>query len=121
MTDDDKTLLELAAKAAGIDVIRFRLDDPLHSDLLIKTSARNGAQGYGPWSPLIDDGDEARLESILGLCVSWRPLFVRVFINARVALDDNRCTEYFKDHDEDKQAARRRAGVRCAAAIGTWL
>jgi hypothetical protein len=34
----DRALLEAAAKAAGIVVVRSRLDDPLNADMLIEIS-----------------------------------------------------------------------------------
>lgn len=57
----DRELLEFAAKAAGIVVVRRRLDDPMHSDMLISPSVRNPYQHSGPWNPLTDDGDALRL------------------------------------------------------------
>lgn len=53
--------LTLAAKAAGIVVVRSRLDDPLQRDMLVQNSARNPNQPTGPWNPLTDDGDALRL------------------------------------------------------------
>ena len=57
----DRELLELAAKAAGIEVIRSSLEDPLNRDMLVKNSVRNGGQRLGPWNPRDDDGDALRL------------------------------------------------------------
>lgn len=60
MTDEE--LLFLAAKAAGLDVQRSRLNDPMHNDLLINGSGpRNPFQAVYPWNPLRDDGDALRL------------------------------------------------------------
>ena len=59
MTDHE--LLELAAKAAGIALVRPRLHDPARQDFLIRGSARNPSQDLGPWNPLADDGDAMRL------------------------------------------------------------
>ncbi|MDE1997979.1 MAG: hypothetical protein KGI52_03515 [Burkholderiales bacterium] len=85
----DRELLELAAKAAG-------LWDHENSYVDI------------PWDPLIDDYDEARLECHLLMNVTWGM--------ASVTVDS--WTERYSDHDGDKQKARRYAGVRAAAAIG---
>lgn len=56
-TAADRELLELAAKAAGIAVVRSRLDDPACQDFLTRGSVRNPSQDLGPWSPLADDGN----------------------------------------------------------------
>ncbi|MFY4709901.1 hypothetical protein [Burkholderia glumae] len=58
---NDRELLELAAKAAAIEILRSRLDDPLWRDMLLspKHSKTPGiAEG---WNPLTDDGDALRL------------------------------------------------------------
>jgi len=93
----DRELLELAAKAAGID--GFFVDAGLNagSNALPKV-----------WNPLTDDGDEARLEGMLCFDVMWGM--------ASVTVDS--CTERYNDHGGDKQKARRFAGVRAAAEIG---
>jgi hypothetical protein len=57
---------ELAAKDAGIVVVRSRLNDPLHNDMLIAPSVRNPYQHSGPWNPLADDGDSRRLQVAIG-------------------------------------------------------
>jgi hypothetical protein len=57
----DRELLELAAKAAGIEVLRSRLNDFLCGDMLVNKSSRNPTQQSGPWNPLTDDGDALRL------------------------------------------------------------
>ena len=53
-------LLRMAAKAAGIVIVRSRLDDPMHTDMLIRGSARSKDR-IGPWNPIDDDGDALRL------------------------------------------------------------
>ena len=68
-TAADRELLELAAKAAGIAVVRSRLDDPARQDFLIRGSARNPSQDLGPWNPLADDGDALRLAVKLNIAV----------------------------------------------------
>jgi hypothetical protein len=64
-----------------------------------------------PWNPLTDDGDEARLESALLLHVEWHPANRTVYVGTATI----GCKEPWGD---DRQAARRRAGVRAAAALG---
>ena len=54
-------MLTFAAKAGGIAVVRSRLNDPIHRDLLIVDSARNPYQMSGPWNSITDDGDALRL------------------------------------------------------------
>jgi hypothetical protein len=99
---DDKTLLELAAKAAGIDHRRLpdawpnRFDDD-------------------QWNPLIDDGDALRLAVKLNLSLSTGPCIVKCN-SISGALRGN-----FINEDsiyQDRYAANRRAIVRAAAAIG---
>lgn len=102
----DREMLELAARAAGYGKVwyledtdtpyigpRYQLGLPL---------------AYKTFRPLKDDGDEARLEAVLGLNVAWDSYSVRV----------GGVTELFIHHDGNKQAARRFAGVRAAAEIG---
>ncbi len=98
----DQELLELAAKAAGIEVVRTRLDDPMNRDFLIKGTARNIAHDMGPWNPLTEDGDALRLA-----------------VKLRVDINEAR-DWYFTDaeYDADPYAATRRAIVRAAAEIG---
>ncbi|MBK5203836.1 MAG: hypothetical protein JJD98_00055 [Polaromonas sp.] len=98
----DHELLELAAKAVGVDL-------------------SGGVDEHGAyeenWNPLTYDDDEARLESVLGLWVSWYPAMVLVGTEISTPASPA-CAEYYDRHNDDKQAARRRAGVRAAAAIG---
>ena len=97
----DRELLELAAKAAGVDARRLahawpdRFDDE-------------------QWNPLTDDGDEARLEAALQLNVEWHPLTQSVQVGTAAIA----CSENYR---KDAQAARRRAGVRAAAEIGRTM
>ena len=116
----DRELLELAAKAAGIRIIRSRLDDPMHKDMLIENSARNPGQASGPWNPRDDDGDKARLEAKLDLSVLRLHDMVAVSYRSAFQVREN-FAEYFADHAGDKQAARRLAGVRAAAEIGKTI
>lgn len=95
----DRELLELAAKAAGVEVIG---NDPHSGDLRL----RDGAY----WNPLNDDGDCARLESDRWLNVEWQRLGVVVH-----GPGTERIRESYADHDGDANAARRRASVRAAA------
>ncbi|EPU0247561.1 hypothetical protein ACVT5C_005924 [Pseudomonas aeruginosa] len=59
---NDRELLELAARAAGMNIQRSRLDDPIHRDFLMNgEGVRNPGQCSFPWNPLTDDGDALRL------------------------------------------------------------
>jgi hypothetical protein len=114
MSQVDRELLELAAKAAGIEFIKYT--DEWNGGGLITEWIEGQGGGYHSldakvWNPLTDDGDEARLEAALMLHVEWHPGLREV----RVGTAEIFATEPFVS---DKQAARRRAGVRAAAEIG---
>ena len=97
----DRELLKLAAKAAGNPAGTSSVGGGLlmANDLY--------------WNPLTDDGDEARLESMLGLNVLWGARTVAVGRKHFGPFE-----ERYQEHKGNKQAARRRAGVRAAAEIG---
>lgn len=106
-------MLALAAKAAGVVVVRSRLDDPTCTDFLIEKSPRNMTQKLGPWNPRADDGDCARMEAALGISIQWEEKLVEVFHE-----DVGYMTETYLDHGGDRNAARRTASTRIAAALG---
>jgi hypothetical protein len=98
----DREMLELAAKAAGI-VLEFNdYGQPGY------WSEWRGLPQWEAWNPLTDDGDEARLEAVLALNCVWFEDGVGV----------GSAIELFADHNNARQAARRRSGVRAAAEIG---
>lgn len=109
----DRELLELAAKAAGLTVLRHRMDAPLFKDLLI--DARPAFPQVEGWNPLTDDGDALRLAVKTGLRLQMLPLAGGT---ARV----ERMLPTWKDYSEpasrDPSAAMRRAIVRAAAEVG---
>ena len=111
---DKKELLELAARAAGIVILRSRLDDPMARDMLAANSARNPHHESGPWNPLTDDGDCARLEANLHLDVLWWEFAV----SSGGKPTGVRSYEQYADHNNDRQAARRLASTRAAAKVG---
>ncbi|MHA3884612.1 hypothetical protein [Stutzerimonas degradans] len=98
---DDRELLEMAAKAAGISIW--------------KHGSTGGAFINGrpeAWNPLEDDGDALRLAA--GLCLNV------LSSEACVVVEDEKgveCIEYFYG-PEDYTSGWRRAIVRAAAAIG---
>lgn len=115
---DDREMLKLAAKAAGL---KLDGESPwggfwVWNDIALM---------HAVWSPLADDGDALRLAVKLGLAVDcfvpeWaeapRHNFTMVLYGPRVKgrLTD-RCSE---DHGADPYAATRRAITRAAAEIG---
>jgi hypothetical protein len=113
----DRELLELAAKAAGLVLIRSRLDDPMWRDMLIDTRPEF-PQTMG-WNPLTDDGDALRLavklEFDMGQMLT--PGMVTV-----TGVDDNGgCVAVDESYNIDPYAATRRAIVRAAAEIGKTM
>ena len=118
-TQSDRALLEMAAKAAGVAVVRSRLHDPACQDFLIRGSVRNPSQDLGPWNPLADDGDALRLAVKLYIGVRphgpdhWQQPSVAV------ALWDfgDKSGRVTVEHGDDPQRATRRAITRAAAAV----
>lgn len=110
----DKELLEAAARAAGVEIVRSRLSDPINKDMLVVASSRNPFQATGPWNPLTDDGDNARLRRVMHILVQWFPTDV-----AAMHFDDaGRGRSWAEKYGDDPAAAERRAVVRAAASIG---
>lgn len=110
----DRELLEAAARAAGLRVIRSRLDDPMQRDMLIDLRPEFQPRG---WNPLADDGDALRLAGTLRVRISiddtheltevtWFPEF-------GIKRQSGCVVEKWGD---DRDAATRRAIVRAAAA-----
>lgn len=100
----DRELLEAAAKAAGLKIIRSRLDDPVHGDFLMAGAGeRNPGQKAYPWNPLDDDGDALRLAAKLYL---WDAIRM-----AHRLVGGPGCPDIY--------AATRRAIVRAAAALSS--
>lgn len=101
----DRELLELAAKAAGIEVTAVVADGIPH---------RFGA-GY--WNPLTDDGDALRLAVNLGITVGPESPDVVGKSLCRVSWD-NRSRSLGEYGGGSTMEATRRAIVRAAAEIG---
>lgn len=95
----DRELLELAAKAIGMDIEFF--GDENGFDCV------TDEQEY--WNPLTDDGDALRLAVKLGLVVDTKP--ARTYCGT---------TSYssIEDHNDNPCAATRRAIVRAASEMG---
>lgn len=98
-TTNGRELLELAAKAAGVDI-------EFHGDMPWLTS------GKRPWNPLEDDGDAFRLAVALGLVVDCsRPSAGEPYKHQTIWLDALMSTVELT----------RRAIVRAAAEIGMGM
>ena len=106
----DKELLELAAKAAGIEVlgVSFEMDGSF---------AGFPTGGQKVWNPLTDDGDALRLAVKLEIyaivAADLGVVSARIRNGARMSWREN--------INDDPYAATRRAIVRAAAQIGWTL
>jgi len=100
----DKELLELAAKAAGIEVYAV-----YPSGTVLRHS-----QDHEGWSPLTEDGDALRLAVQLKLEIEWWKTGVNVSHPVYAPMP-------IEHLENDPYAATRRAIVRAAAEIGKTL
>lgn len=104
----DYELLELAAKAAGIEI-----DSWIHQgDKILYGVIDENSQGRDEWNPLEDDGDSMRLAVDLDLP------FRRAFNGTFETGNDKSGYPIWEKRDPCPYAAARRAIVRAAAAIG---
>jgi hypothetical protein len=98
----DRELLELAAKAADIEL--------WHEDVFTKGLTQKISQsGILCWNPLTDDGDALRLAVKLRIRYAGMGERACAFIGLR---------EFWEDEGSDPYAATRRAITRAAAEIG---
>ncbi|WCW05354.1 hypothetical protein [Pseudomonas aeruginosa] len=112
---NDRTLLELAARAAGMNIQRSRLDDPLHRDFLMNgEGVRNPGQCSFPWNPRDDDGDALRLAVKLGIVVTPDRENQRTLVSNSAGHEY--CAIYWDKLGE--MAATRLAITEAAAEIG---
>jgi hypothetical protein len=116
-SESDRSLLELAAKAAGLWHPRYELSAAGHGNIY----HNNGIDPSKFWNPLIDDGDAFRLAVQLGLIINFSPREDRrshtVVIHSGLSIIEESC-------DNGREAAARRASVGAAAAIGergSWM
>jgi hypothetical protein len=98
----DKELLELAAKAAGIDIFCWAGRDVGSFTPVVMPDALT-------WNPLTDDGDALRLAVKLNL------------FNTRSKGYEWPDAELFARHEGDPYEATRRAITRAAAEIGKGM
>jgi hypothetical protein len=114
----DRELLELAAKAAGIDI-----EFSIFKDESFICFYSGGDCFNSEWNPLLDDGDALRLAVKLNLAVMPYPVFEShkhsVVVSQR-NLEHSRF-EVVELYETDPYAATRRAIVRAAAEIGKKL
>jgi hypothetical protein len=106
MNETDRELLELAAKAAGIQ--NYTMSG--HA-VFVETGAKRGDSGYY-WNPLTDDGNALRLAVLLRIDVNHGDTLV---VAEQVKPHDTGCAE---PYGTDPFDATRRAIVRAAAEIG---
>ena len=112
MTDNDREMLELAAKAAGFE-------HAVYQDMQGWGEVRYGYShaiwtGDDYWNPLENDGDAFRLMVALDIDIR----FYRKHVDANC---DSRAGSIFKEHGKDRAAATRNAIVMAAAEIGRGM
>ena len=116
--NNDKELLELAAKAAGYKFetrgwVSIDYDEP-QIDYIKNTWWDAGRERHDLWNPLTDDGDALRLAVKLNLDVG---------INCpnSTCIDVDKDNWVIEQHNDDPYAATRRAIVRAASEIGRGM
>lgn len=118
---NDRELLELAAKAAGL--IKHKYCDAWKA--MATYTLQDGY--YGPtWNPLKDDGDALRLANDLGLTIGqgWNSAYVDLCSGELLGLmPAGGCQHevHWEEFGGDKHAACRKAIVLCAAQIGEYM
>lgn len=116
----DRELLELAAKAAGMDLVKWEwTSDPFFEGFMLQDDEPDSAPQL--WNPLTDDGDALRLAVKLRLNVilEFSPTYHYAENDEYEALEDmNGCCTRASECNNDPYAATRRAIVRAAAEIG---
>lgn len=116
MDMQDRELLELAARAAGITITGVGARGI--------ATGKNGSVLIGFWNPLEDDGDAFRLANHLGLTVgqTYEGAYVDLCSGEILQMTGSCQHEVaWLDFDGDKNAASRRAIVFCAAQIGSVM
>ena len=105
----DRELLELAAKAAGIEIVFGNYDRDCYANITEEQAKSFGNYETGfEWNPLTDDGDALRLAVKLGLVVDCsRPSAGEPYKHHAIWLDELMSNEELT----------RRAIVRAAAEI----
>lgn len=121
---DDRTLLELAAKAAGLDVEWHCPKDEVdeHVDYLALTDGMRRKGDRSPdnsqyWNPLTDDGDAFRLQTKLRFTVKVADHECEVF--DEVSVECLASIPMFNPTNDEALTVTRRAITMAAAAIAT--
>lgn len=108
----DRELLELAARAAGLDGEYARMHQTYGDEWI------DGINAGSPilWNPLADDGDALRLAVLLRIDINMNRDSVGTLSVNRMGSKPRFCQAAEIFHD-DANAATRRAIVRAAAAL----
>ena len=118
----DRELLELAAKAAGIEWTKAATEKGAELEPVFGLWLTLHGEPYEGqrrrWNPLTDDGDALRLAVNLGLVIEIG-YAARGFLVVRTNTDNWK--EFREAWGNDPYAATRRAIVRAAAAIGEQM
>ena len=109
LSEEDRELLRLAGKAAGLEVKFWQEIHPLLPEEAFARSAGTSSTCWPRWSPLSDDGDALRLAVKLGIHLT------NSNTDAWASTLGTNATEPL---GADPYAATRRAIVRAAAEIG---
>lgn len=110
--NNDKELLILAAKAAGIELTYI---PNRHGEFAV---FRNQHGGETDWNPLISDSDALRLAVKLGIEIVFTEN--TVWLGKQHQLGDY-IVDLYEPLNDDPYAATRRAIVRAAAEIGRGM
>jgi hypothetical protein len=108
----DRELLELAAKAAGVELLWHERWSCWYDH-----AKRNEGKDFMEWNPLNDDGDALRLAVKLGIGTDFDFSDGCGETSAAQTLQEYQ----YEKHGDDPYAATRRAIVRAAAEIGKEL
>ena len=108
----DRELLELAAKATGIEGEW----SPTYESIHVNTAP---LRNYVLWNPLTDDGDAFRLAVKLGVKDYFGVEIQKTCAQATAFDPWEHC--HYEEHNADPYAATRRAIVRAAAEIGKGM
>lgn len=116
---DDKTLLERAARAAGMWATDFEIEDDSDKPVFDDTRGFRLAWGRGWWNPLVDDGDALRLAVSLSMLIDvpGPREESRTTVEVLVARPIRGSIDIKEPINGNPYAATRRAIVRAAAAI----
>lgn len=100
----DRELLELAAKAVGLNYI-------ISGGQLWTTMAGSINKHTERWNPLSNDGQALRLVAYLSLAVHYPSSKCEVWVG-------NGCSDFYEKVTDDRYSALRRAIVLAAAEMG---